>query len=206
MCDDDQQFKADPSQLLTLLGLVRHFFETRAGHHAAVARERASFDAACAVIDVEMDAKRGKVENYVSAGLLRAALSRHMELHIAAYGRGHLKPKHHWLYDVAEQWLRDDLVLDAFVVERLHLRVKSVADNVENTSDYERSVLACAMVQQRKSLLERKGDGLRGRVGPLPGYPRVQVAKGLECGTMRVQAGEIVFFDGSVGLVLACAQ
>ena len=34
------------------------------------------------------------------------------------------------------------MVLDTFVIERSHLKVKAVADGVDNTNRYERSVLA----------------------------------------------------------------
>ena len=40
-----------------------------------------------------------------------------MMKHQAAYGKVLLKPKHHWLVDVAHQVLRDHMALYAFVIE-----------------------------------------------------------------------------------------
>ena len=42
--------------------------------------------------------------------------------HVAAYGNGSIKPKHHWNADLAGQIVRDNVVLDLFVIERLSVR------------------------------------------------------------------------------------
>ena len=55
--------------------------------------------------------------------MLLDAIGRHQRLHIAAYGVDKLKPKHHWMFDVAEMLQHTEAVLDAFIIERLHLRV-----------------------------------------------------------------------------------
>lgn len=43
----------------------------------------------------------------------------------AAYDIYVIKPKHHWLMHVPEQIARDNVVLDAFVIERQHVLVKA---------------------------------------------------------------------------------
>ena len=57
---------------------------------------------------------------------MKAAVSDHMRKHLAAYGDANIKPKHHWMFDVAEQLATHPCVLDAFITERLHLRVKAI--------------------------------------------------------------------------------
>jgi hypothetical protein len=115
----------------------------------------ASFDAACAVLDVILAAKRGSTPAAQAARELSVKLRHHMTSHIAAYGDDSIRPKHHWNLDLPSQILRDGFVLDAFVIERSHLRVKRIADDVKNTSQFERSVLAGVV----NATLNRPADG-----------------------------------------------
>ena len=43
------------------------------------------------------------------------------------------------MFDVADQWEKRKLVVDALIIERLHLRVKQVLQPIDNT----RQVLIC---------------------------------------------------------------
>jgi hypothetical protein len=87
---------------------------------------RASFFAACDVLDMILAIKQqhGGATGWQQ---LQDTTVRFYQLHKEAYGTELFKPKHHWQLDVPEQIGRDGLVLDAFVVERMHLVVKSVA-------------------------------------------------------------------------------
>ena len=49
------------------------------------------------------------------------------------------------MLDTPAQFLKDSVVLDAFVIERTHLAVKAIAEHVDNTRAFERSVL-CGML------------------------------------------------------------
>ena len=91
----------------------------------------------CRVVDLILDAKRALTPMVASAHALREALKDFMDTHVAAYGRDRIKPKHHWMYDVADQMECLPAVFDAFIIERLHLRVKAVADNVDNLRSFE---------------------------------------------------------------------
>ena len=84
--------------------------------------------------DIIMDAKMQRLPLARAAVLLRQALAAHMRLHREVYGNANLKPKHHWMFDCADQMQRDAEagvkgVVDCFIVERLHLRVKQRARN-----------------------------------------------------------------------------
>ena len=74
--------------------------------------------------------------------LLKRAISTHMQLYIAAYGDEELKPKHHWMYDIAEQMESLLCVVDAFIIERIHLRIKRNAEKVHELRVFEKSVMA----------------------------------------------------------------
>ena len=51
-------------------------------------------------------------------------------------------PKHHWMWHVASQYVRDrGRVYDCLIVERLHRRVKKFSRGIINRSQFERSVL-----------------------------------------------------------------
>ena len=140
----------------------------------------------------------GLTEAGQSIRVLHAA---YMRKAIALYGRGHVKPKTHWVFDIADQleantWLQ--ILFDVFNVERWHLRVKRVAHNVKNTIVFERSVLSCILTEQAAELRNTKiGNGLRG--------PREQLSDGVEVATcvdmfgMRLHKGDIVIRGRAVG-------
>ena len=117
------------SEVLSLYALVRHFVETQLATCEALERERASFQAACRVLDLILEAKRGPTSDLPRiVPLLRTAFVDFLQKHIAAYGIRYIKPKTHLTGHIADQLLLDLMVLDMFVVERLNLRLKNVAE------------------------------------------------------------------------------
>lgn len=95
---------------------------------------RSSFNACCDCIDLILLAKR-RIASPVDVGpQLQSALAKHLELHKLAHGVRAVKPKHHWQLDMARQLSRDGLVLDCFVVERIHLQVKAIGDKVSSVA------------------------------------------------------------------------
>ena len=110
--------------MLGIYSLVRHWACTVIGDRPDLAPQRASFEAACAVIDLFLQAKRGSVSGHEAGASLVTAVCRHIRLHLEAYGTDHVKPKHHWMLDCAIWVRKHGIVLDAFILERLHLRVK----------------------------------------------------------------------------------
>jgi hypothetical protein len=90
--------------------------------------------------------------------------------------------------DMALQPARDGCVLDCFIVERMHLTIKSVADNVKNTSAFERSVLTAHCIAARRLKAETEGiNRLLGGVQAWPGLPHVAVSNRLRCLALQVQ-------------------
>lgn len=85
-----------------------------------------SFHAACTCLDLILAAKRGIADPAAASRELERSLVLHLEAHVRAYGASHVKPKHHWQIDMASQLARDGLVLDAFIIERIHLQVKAL--------------------------------------------------------------------------------
>jgi len=222
--DKADRLKASASEMLGVYGLIRHWAATIVGDIDAITPQRRSFDAACGVIDIILQAKRGVISANVASGLLVHAICEHMRLHIEAYGVAHVKPKHHWLLDFARQLQDVGLVLDAFIVERLHLRVKRHEHLVKELSVFERSVLAgiflllfiyllfssvCWSVfagivnNQFDEAAKPVSSGLRGTPYLFDG---VLVSDHLCVGALRVSTQDIVLRGDQAGIVRLCVD
>ena len=130
-----------------------------------------------------------------------------MMQHQAAYGKELLKPTRHWMVDVAQQVLRDHMVLDAFVIERQHLLVEGLAEHVRNTRDFEQSILASVTTVQLQQAREVKlGDGLVGQTSSLAELPHVAVGKKMLISDVTLAVGDIVLRGDEVGRIVACAR
>lgn len=143
-----------------------------------------------------------------SAGkALRRAVAAHLCAHKEAHGTSHIKPKNHWLFDIASQIERGPVVLDTFVVERLHQRIKPLAALVENTQVFERSVLSSVLTKHHNDLTEGTfcSGGLIGPSASLPGS-LATVAGALEISSLRLSAGDVVFRAEACAQITACCR
>jgi hypothetical protein len=99
------------------------------------------------------------------------------------------------------------MMLDAFVIERQHLLVKSVAEHIRNTSQFEVSVLSSLINVQIRTVRELKiGDELMGRTSHLEGMPGVQVSDKMAIHNFIVAVHEVVLRGTEAGVVVACAR
>jgi hypothetical protein len=201
---DAERIKGSMSELLAVFGMLRHFVELKlsaaAGSRSALA---ASFLALCKYIDTLLQAKRGALDIDTAAVNLATQLEEHGRLHVLAYGTQLLKPKHHWMLHIPQQLRRDRMVIDSFVLERLHLRIKRVAQNILNTSNYEQSVLTALLhVHARTPVLDQ---GLL-QSAPYPGQPQILVGNGIVNGGQKVYAEDVVFSDHQCGQVACCFE
>ena len=142
------------------------------------------------------------------AAAINDAMVAYLQAHCAAWGTDRLKPKHHWMMDIAAQVRRDGVVLDAFVIERTHLAVKAIAEHVKDTRRFERSVMSGMMSTQlqHNKLLKLDSCGLCVKVTPLPGHPGVMLASKLAIWTFEISVGDLVAEVAGVGQVTACAS
>jgi hypothetical protein len=195
------------SDQYALYALLRHFVDTEVVDDANLTPHIESFRAACIVVDLLKFVKTRQVTAESVRARLPTAISNFLRAHMIAYGRRRIRPKHHWLFDVAETALRHGMVLDMFVIERLHLRVKSHAELVRNTISYSRSALALVLCAQLYDLQQGVArDGLLGRTIPYPGVHGAVMADGLLCNGQKIHVDDIVFHGESPGCVLACAR
>ena len=138
---------------------------------------------------------------------LSRALADFMQKHKRVYGTEHILPKHHWLFDICEQMLRDPLVLDAFIVERLHLKVKDHASRVDTSVRRNRAVLSGILNQQLQDMrgLRLNCCSLGRTCKAMPGYTGAYLAHDMDALGMRISTGDLVFCNDVVGEVTGCA-
>lgn len=203
--EEHEKLKACASELLSVYGLMRQWVAVELAGEASMAMEIASFNSCCEVIDVILLTKRGKLTMANGSKRLQQAAQRHLESHKLCYGTQYIKPKHHWTFDVAEQWLSHLLVVDAFVIEKEHLTAKAFADRTCNTSEFEQSVLAGVLNSQVASL-QKLGPQkeLLGKSMPFPGFPGSRVADSLCIDGVTTSVDDFVYLGTRLGRVAAC--
>ena len=204
--EEHDKLRCSASELLSMYKLLRLWAETEIGDKAEVARERSSFDACCSAIDIILMAKRQLLTMPEAGRLLKSRATNFMQRHKLAYGTAYLRPKHHWMFDIAEQFLIDPQVFDQFIIERLHITVKLHADRCDNTRRYERSVLSGVLNSQLAQLRHMKGDCclLDCKTGTLPGYDHAVVGDNMDCFGMHLSVDDIVEHSQAMGRICAC--
>ena len=205
---EHDKLRASASELLGMYVLLRHWAETEVGDREEVALERSSFDAACAVIDIIMMAKKQLLPMQEASRLLKQALTSFMQRHKRAYGTRNVRPKHHWMFDVAEQMLYDMMVFDQLIVERLHLTVKIHGVRCQNLDRYERSVLSGVLNTQLAKLRAMKSTCCLAdeKTAKLDGFDNADIADNMEVLGMHISVGDLVFHNKMVGRVCACVS
>lgn len=204
---EPSKVKASCSELLGVYGLLRFFFELKLGASVEHQDKLRSFSGMCSIVDLLLEAKRGLRRPAEAADELDRLMQLHLGMHLAAYGDAYLKPKNHWLMDVPDQLRRDGVILDAFVIERMHLAVKAVAEPVKNTKSFEQSVMSSLLTKTLSSDREGDfGDGLLGRTQRLPGLG-VDILLGDAMRVLGVDlfVDDVVLRGQAAGFVRACA-
>jgi len=135
--------------------------------------------------------------------MLRTALELYLAAHKREYGDSRIKPKTRWAFDIIEQMLMDNVLFDAFIIERLHLRARNHAENVKNHRTLEVSVLSGVVSEHsRAAQTALPGCGLIGKtVSPEPG---LAISDNMDIGGMKISVGDVVVHGSNVGRVVAC--
>ena len=130
-----------------------------------------------------------------------------MVLHKAAHGTTFIIPKFHLRGHVPDQIEADNGVIDMFIIERHHLRVRAVADPIDNTRVFETSVMSSLLTAQCNELASdfRHGSVLLGAVKGFPVFPGAQVATRMQCNGLEYAANDMVLLEGSPACIVACA-
>ena len=139
--EDHRTIKANMGDLLGLYALLRHFVESRVPDTSSIVEEVHLFQLTCKAVDLVLAAKKRRVDVREAGAQLLLVLEEHLKLHVKVHGNGRVAPKFHWAFDIAECMVADGFVVDAFTLERLHLRVKAIANHCKNLNKYEASVM-----------------------------------------------------------------
>ena len=200
-----EKLKCSASELISLYPLLRHFVEARLPEGHGLGGKIESFRLACSAVDIILLAKRGDLSMLQASHMLRNCLKKYMAAHVAEYGHDHIKPKTHWAFDICDQLAQDPWLFDAFVIERLHLRVKSIAENVKVLRQFEVSVLSGVLnAHARRAAGSLPGCGLLGRTISPPGEPEVLLSDHLELNGKVFAVGDCVLHGRELGSVVAC--
>ena len=140
-----------------------------------------------------------------AGALVRTCLQKHMVVHKQEYGEDRVKPKHHWALDIADLLMRDRWMFDAFVIERLHLRVRATAENVKNLATYSSSVLS-GMVNYHSHIAQRSlpGCGLVGKTISPDNRSSVLLSDHMDVGGKTFSVGDFACRGEELGCVVAC--
>ena len=204
---DHDKLRATASECLGVYTLLRHFAESELVHEEGMEPHVAVFRAICRAIDVIQMAKKGLLPMRRAGVQLKETLQRWLQLHKALYGERHIKPKFHWMFDVAEVMADgDELVMDQFVIERLHLLIKPHAERIDNLRVFEKSVLKSALNAQLSTQALMSGECcLTSKPLPLAGMG-ARLASHMSARGTHIAVDDLVFHANSVGRVAACAE
>ena len=207
------KFKCLASELLGLYTLLRHFIvvtiSSDQASRDAMSAELAAFKETCRVVDLTkrlMDGHANQRHADILINKLQLTIDKSIELHIACYGLHRILPKHHRLQHIPEQIRRNKVVLDAFIVERLHLVMKDILNSVRNTRQYEATMLRGACMKHMEALQDHIFHDLIGTVTSHPALPGTLLAKRVHFCGLTVSVKDLVFLGNLVGRVQICGE
>jgi hypothetical protein len=142
----------------------------------------------------------------MSHDMLCRKMTTFMLAHVGCYGSRYVRPKHAWVWGVAERWKLDTDVWDAFAVERLHLRVKQIAAPLRSLQRHERTILSGVLNEQLRQLQTFHGSCCLLDTSPftLPGLPDTLFGDEMQVLGMSLRVDDVVFHGDNAGLLKAC--
>jgi len=149
-------FKSTASEMLMAYPVLMHFLYTVIQPMDRLRHEIASYEA---LGEILLSVRLGK-EGMQAHERLKRAGRRHAELFDVAYPDELEKPKDHFLHHLSLQLRRDGMVVDAFVGERKNGTMKRLAEDLMNTTSFEKSLLQRAASAQLDQI---QSDSFSGR-------------------------------------------
>ena len=214
---EDEEFdkiRASASEVLGMYSLLRVFLDTEVQRTEATRAQWESWTALCKVMDYIMLARNRRTPDMKEAAKeLRVRYQRFYMLRQGCYGTAYVKPKHHYPFDVADQFERDGEVYDQFIIERMHLLVQAVAPSVDYMGRYEKSLLSGMLNAQMNELKSYKGGCCLMDAKPtqVPNLPHTWFADQLQIWGKVISVKDVVIIESpaaetSIGLFLSVVQ
>ena len=189
------------SELLGLYVLLRHFVCMR--NTDAIREDVHLFDLTCRAVDLVLLAKKRRMPVRDAGRQLLAVLEEYMQQRAKLHGNSGILPKHHWAVDIAQCMVSDGFVVDAFALERIHLRAKAVAENCKNLRIFESTVMAGIANAHFGEMVQTQDWSaschLLGALARMPGAPNVVVADRALYHTEMFAVGDFVYRGFWVG-------
>ena len=199
--------RCNASELLSLSVVIEEFVATQVPDDNRVSLHIAFFKAARKSIDLLLMAKRGDAQLGEAASELEKLSADHIDTLVSLHGPEWVTPKFHWCFDVAQQLRSDEYVMDAFVIERLHLRARDISDRLFGMDAYESSL--CAGLVNKMCNSDGTQVGLEGPTSQMPSVElaHVRIADRMYWHGKRFAVDDVVYrSDSDVGIVVACAE
>ena len=190
-----ETIKAGMSDLLGLYGMLRHFVCLHSSD--AIREDVHLFDLACRAVDLVLQAKKRRVPVREAGRQLLAVLEEYMQQRAKLRGSRGVVPKHHWAFDIAECMVSDGFLVDAFALERIHRRVKPVAEHVTRLQTFEQSVMAGVTNAHFGQMVDNEDWSsschLLGSLAPMPGAPNIVIADRAVYHSEEFAVGDFVY-------------
>ena len=139
------------SDCLTMYPLLRRFTEI---YLMDFLPDRANvFLALCDVADALAKAKHQQYScRRTMANQIRDLVHRYLKARQQLDGDGNTIPKHHCLSHLSDQLLLDGLLLDTWVLERMHLLLKGHEEHILHSKKFEQTVITRAVLERTRQL------------------------------------------------------
>ena len=214
--DSDDNFdkvRASASELLGVYALLKVYLETEVDRTEETHANWESWSACCSVVDYILLVRNQRITDMNEAAKeLRRRYQHFYVLHQRCYGQRYVRPKHHYPFDVADQFERDGEVYDQFIVERMHLLLQAVAPSVDYTARYEKSVLSGVLNAQMNQLKSYRGGCclIDAKPAQAEGWPNTLFADQLEIWGKVLTVQDVVIIalpaGETLGLFLSAVQ
>ena len=203
-------WRSGASELLSCYPFLRRFAESIvAVQYPALQNEVRSLLCCCRVLDHLQDAKGGVNDAPTLAQHVRTALDQHK----LAYGSDDWRPKQHYALHIPQQIVRDGMLYDCFVVERSHQLPKLVAEAVNFTGSFEKSVIGRALLHRLQALdAWDEREGLRSEKRSCPdlaaelGVDEVTLASSGQISGMLHNIGDLLLISDTMISMVAIMQ
>ena len=130
-------FKATASELLAFVPILAYFVEEVVVKAGRCVAECKAFLAVADLLENFQSVSYG----YYNPILIKDKVSQMQDLFIECNWQQYMHSKFHWLLHMASHLTKFQLLLSCWVHERKHRIVKRYAQDVQNTVNYERSIL-----------------------------------------------------------------
>ena len=197
--------RCSASELLCLYGVLDFWVTTCLPEIPILAKPRACFSNICRAVSLLLRVKRGAMRGPDVAPQIRELLKEHLRLFQELYGADLVRPKHHWGFDVVDQIERGGYIMDAFIIERLHLRARGVADFAHNLGKYSQAVQAGLLnAQAHAARVAKHAEGLIGKTAQLQ---HATVGDIIQVAGNTIAVGSAVQnLERGMGMVIACVE